>query len=136
MELTQALLLISILLEAGIILLLAVIYTTMKKAIMESQSILKNTGIAKDALERLDRLYDELRRLRNDIAVVSVERIGHGKGASNTRVETIGNYEGRVSVKEEDSGIQLDITHPAVRQWYEYLKKLEEEKKKKKSSKR
>jgi len=117
-DLTQLLLLTLIPIGVCITVIVVMIYRELKKSTTTLYRLLKNmedTG---------NELLKEVKKFREDIVKTPVRSVRSAERTSSTSIER-GSPLG--SSDEEIVGIRLDLSDPAVRQWYKYLKKLREE---------
>ena len=118
MDLTQLLLLTLIPIGVCITIVVVMIYRELKKATTTLHRLLKNVE------DTSNELLKEVKKLREDIVKIPAMSVRSVERASSTR---IGEESFRISNAEERESIWLDLSDPAVRQWYEYLKKKFEE---------
>jgi len=117
-DLTQLLLLTLIPIGVGITVIVVMIYRELKKTTTTLHRLLKNVE------DIGDELLKEVKKLREDIAKTPVRSVRSAERALSTRIR---EESPRSSNAEEGEIIRLDLSDPAVRQWYEYLKKKFEE---------
>jgi len=117
-DLTQILLLTLIPIGVCIAVVDVMIYRELKKTTTTLHRLLKNVE------NTSNEILKEVKKLREDIVKTSVRRGRSAERASSTSVEIESL---RSNNAEERESIWLDLSDPAVRQWYEYLKKKFEE---------
>jgi len=117
-DLTQLLLLILIPIGVCITVIVVMIYRELKKTTTTLHKLLKNVE------DTGNELLKEIKKLREDIVKTPMRSIRSAEIASSTRIR---EESSRSSNAEERESIWLDLSDPAVRQVYEYLKKKFEE---------
>jgi len=117
-DLTQLLLLTTISIGVCITVIAVMIYRELKKTTTTLHRLLKNVE------DTSNELLKEVKEFRGDIVKTPVRRVRSAERALST---SIGMESPRSSNAEERESIWLDLSDPAVRQWYEYLKKKFEE---------
>jgi len=125
-ELTKLLLLINIVvniyISIYITIILAMIYERLRKNIVVIHEYLEkiNNINTKETILRLNKILEEVRMLKENMARIAAGHAESSKSASSTRTRNRGYSSAK---NEEEGGIWLDLSDPAVRQWYEYLKR-------------